>query len=214
MKKPVRTSLEGKAASPQGAPKAIIIANGIAALFMFLSWLGQNIYQSEVGSIKSDIERDVQFSNGEMTKALQWMLTFQTERRKEKPDPEIILNSAMGYAETVGSIVEAANRVDPNSLVLTSQVRDFQKLIKPLRDAANRRNLQEIEETSSVMMLWFKSIGPKAHEAINARAEKVYTEENRGKWIFRAFFMLGSLVLALTWWRSHLSPTSKHGQTA
>jgi hypothetical protein len=39
-----------------------------------------------------------------MIKALQWMLTFQAELRKEKHDPEIILNSAIGYAETAGQL--------------------------------------------------------------------------------------------------------------
>ena len=130
MKKPRRESKD-KALSKNGTNKKIIIASGIAAVFMFLSWLGQNVYQSEMGSRKSDIERNTQFVSAEMAKALQWLLTFQTERRKEKPDPEVILNSAVGYAETMGTIVEAARQVDPSSAVLTNHVSQFQKLMKP-----------------------------------------------------------------------------------
>jgi hypothetical protein len=49
-----------RAARPR---KAIVIANGIATVFMFVSWLAQNVYQSELESTKSNIEKDVQFSN-------------------------------------------------------------------------------------------------------------------------------------------------------
>jgi hypothetical protein len=96
MSTPVRTRLKDKAPQTQRTQKAIVIANGIAAACMFLSWLAQNVYQSELGSTKSKIESDAGFVNSEMTNAIQWMLTFQTDRKKDKPDTEIILNSAIG----------------------------------------------------------------------------------------------------------------------
>lgn len=176
---------------------------------MFLSWLAQNVYQSELGSTKSQIERDVGFVNSEMTKAIQWMVTFQTERKRDKPDTEMILNSAIGYAETVGTIIEAANRVDPNSPVLTEHWKEFQKLFEPVRAAATNRNLQEIMETSSALMLWFRTIGSKAHEAIDEKVAEVNSRENKWKWIFRGFFLIGSLIYAATWWSTYFSPSKK-----
>jgi hypothetical protein len=192
--------------SASSGMRALIYLNGIAALCMFASWLGQNIYQTEMSSRKSEIQTNSQFVSSEMSKALTWMLTFQTERRKEKPDPEIILNSATNYAETLGTIVGAASRIDPNSVVLTRHVDEHTKILGTLRAAVQKRDLNELQEATSFMMMWFGRIGPEAHDAINKRAQEVSEHEERAKWIFRGFFLLGSVVLAATWLKINVRP--------
>jgi hypothetical protein len=184
--------------------KILVYANGIAALFMFFSWLGQNIYQSEMSSIQSDLERNVQFVNSEMTKALIWTEQFQNEIRKEKPDPEIILNSAIGYADVTGTIVRAASRVDPNSAVLKKHVEDHKKFADMLQAAANKRDVEDLKTVAGGLMMWFGGIGPEASEAINRRAQEVSDGEEKGKWVFRVFFLLASLLLAWTWWKTNV----------
>jgi len=209
MNKSTRQRQKGRTAAPRGPRKTIVIANGIAAIFMFVSWFSQNVYENDLEATKSTIESDVQFSNSEMTKALQWMLAFQGEIRKEKPDPEIILNSSIGYAETVGQILEAAKRVDPRSAVLSGNVGEYHKLYQPLRAAADQRDLKEIENTSSALIVWFRSIGPDAHEAINAKLTDVSAAGRNWKLIFIACFMFGSVVYGVTWWISYFAPANK-----
>jgi hypothetical protein len=184
--------------------KILVYANGIAAVFMFISWVGQNIYQSEMSANMSDIERNVQFVNSEMTKAQLWVEQFQNEIRKDKPDPEVILNSAMGYAEVTGTIVGAASQIDPNSAVLKKDVADHKKFAEVLHAVARERDAKGIQTVAEGMMMWFPGIGPKAHEAMNDRAQEVSDEEERGKWIFRVFFVLASVVLAGTWWKTNV----------
>jgi hypothetical protein len=171
---------------------------------MFISWLGQNIYQSEISSQKADIEREVQFINSEMLKAQTWMLTSQNELRKESPDPEMILNSAVGYAETTRGIVEAAARIDPDSKVLQKHVDAHKKILGPLQEAARKRNLKGLEETASDMMLWFGAIGREAHKAMDVRAQQVSKSEGFWKRIFQGSFLLGSILLAGTWCKANL----------
>lgn len=166
---------------------------------MFVSWAGQNIYQSGATARMSDIQESVQFVNADMSKAIQWMLAFQNELRKEKPDPEIILNSSISYADTVDSIVAAAHRVDPKSAALSRHESDFKKLDEPLRRAAHSRDLKEIESSTVELMLWFKLIGAEAHDAISAKANELKTTEDRGRWIFQSSFIVASLLFAATW---------------
>ena len=183
--------------------KTLVYANALGAVLMFASWVSQNVYQSEMSSEMSSIDKGAQFVSSEMSKALTWMLTFQTEHRKPKPDPEVILNSALGYAETTGLIVQAASRIDPDSAVLKKHVADHQKLMRPLRSAAERRDLKEIEEAVSVMMMWFGAIDREAREAVNRRAQSVGDAEAKFKRLFLVVFGLGSLVYAWTWWKTN-----------
>lgn len=192
--------------SPQASRgKAAIYANGLAAVLMFISWLGQNIYQSEMSSRKADIQANVQFVSSEMSKALTWLLTFQAERRKETPDPEVILNSAVGYAKTTQLIVEAASNVDRNSPVLRKHVEDHRKLFVPLEVAAQQRDIRKLEENAMIMMMWFGGIDREAREAMGARFQQISDDEDNGKLIFHVFYLLGSLAFAVTWWKTNVS---------
>ena len=62
-----------------------------------------------------------------------------------------------------------------------------------------KRDLNELEEAASFMMMWFGRIGPEARDAVNKRAQEVNDHEEKAKWIFRGFFLLGSVVLVATW---------------
>ena len=89
-------------------------ASGFGGICMFISWLGENVLESEMSSKAAQIQREVQFINSEMPNVTTWLLKFQDERRKQAADPEIIMNSAIQYGERTGTIVEAASRVDPD----------------------------------------------------------------------------------------------------
>jgi hypothetical protein len=93
--------------------------------------------------------------------------------------------------------------------VLTGDVDEFRKLSEPLRAAAGKRSLQEIEDTASALMLWFRGIGPDAHKAIYAKFAEVNTIDNNWKLIFRAFFIVGSIVYGVTWWMSYFASANK-----
>jgi len=185
--------------------KWLVYASGFAGICMFISWLGENIFESELASKAAQIQRDVQFINSEMSNVTTWMLKFEDERRKQAPDPETIANSALQYGARTGTIVAAASRIDPHSAVLHSQVDEHEKLMVPLAAAVKKRDVNSIEEAASALMEWFGNIGPAAQEAMNKRDEVVSEEENYGKWVFRIFFLLGSLVLAGTWWKTNVA---------
>ena len=189
----------------QTTSRRTILLGALAGILMFSSWLAQNIYQSDVGSSKSDALQNVQFVNSEMAKALQWLLAFQAEKRKDKPDPDVLFNTAMSYSSTVGTIVQAASRVDPQSPVLARHVSEYDKLKAALDKAATSKDPKDAKDVAvgaSVMMEWFASIGPAAHEAMNSRMVQIDVSESWARWLFRGFFLVGSLLLAYTWWKT------------
>jgi hypothetical protein len=206
-KTPYRNAAEKSAKPP--LKRVIILANGLAGVFMFVSWVGQNIYQSEISSKRLDVDRNAQFVTSEMSKVITWLLTFQSERKKKEPDSEIILNSAINYADTTGLIVKIANKIDPDSSILRSHVEEHEKLAKPIREAAERRDINKLQETASAMMDWFRRIDPEAKKAMNHRLQELSRQDETGKLVFRGFFMLASCVFAVTWWKTNLSSPTK-----
>ncbi len=176
---------------------------------MFLSWLGQNLYQSQMDSRKSEIDSRVNFCSAEMSKALQWMLAYQTEIRKEKADSEIMINTGLGYAQTVGDIVHTVEQIDPSSAVLMKHSKDFLKQMDSLRAAAKKADLQEFREGTALMMYWFRSIDSEAYKVVNAKAGEVASGQSKAKWIFIAFFIAGSLMYGVTWCRINFASTNE-----
>jgi hypothetical protein len=195
----------GAAAAPWKQIDLLAWANGLAAIFMFISWLGQNIFQNEMTSRNAQIQGDAQFINSEMVKVQNWLFMFQQERRKKKVDPEIILNSVVQYGETTRTIVEAARRIDPNSPVLKKHVDEHAKVMRAIELAATDRDLKDLIIGGSLLMKWFGDIGPVQHALMNRRAAEVSKSEKMGKWIFRGFFLLGSVVLAATWLKTNVA---------
>lgn len=53
----------------------LTIAQGLAGVLMFLSWIGEHVYLDTWTSRRSEVEQRAQFVNGEMTKAQVWLLT-------------------------------------------------------------------------------------------------------------------------------------------
>ena len=73
-----------------------------------------------------------------------------------------------------------------------------------LAAAVANRDVFGVEKEASALMLWFGDIGPEAQKEMNRRYEIVGEEEEIGKWVFRIFFLLGSCVLAVTWWKTNI----------
>lgn len=193
----------------EGRKKTIVYLNGTAAFCMFLAWVGQNVYQSDATSRLDDARRDVQFVNSVMPSAQGWLLAYQTEIRKDRPDTEVLVNTAMSYARVTGTIVEAAQRVDPESTVLREQMEKHREYMQGLDQASSKHNIKEFESESTALMSWFGLIGPAAAEAMNAGVQKDSTQEGVAKWGFRGFFLIASTLFAFTWWETNIrSPQS------
>jgi len=181
--------------------KNIIIINGIAAVFMFCSWLAQNMFLPDFVSAKTSISNNLQFVSSENNIALQWMLTFQRELRNSTHDPEIILNSARGYFNSVGSILEAVSASDPDSKVLNLHVSEFNKKKSMVDEAINNRDLSDIINHAMNLMQWFNSIDSDAKHAVEQKFAKVSQVESILTWIFRSTYILASFIFAYTWKR-------------
>jgi hypothetical protein len=104
------------------------------------------------------------------------------------------------------TIVEAAARVNPDSNVLQVQLGDADKFDAAIHAAASEWNMGDIETLSSAMMLWADQIGPTAHRAMNTHVDVVSHREHIGKLIFQITFVLASALLAITWWKTNMSP--------
>ncbi|HEX3878949.1 MAG TPA: hypothetical protein VHW24_18310 [Bryobacteraceae bacterium] len=110
----------------------------------------------------------------------------------------------LGYVYVTGSIVEAANRVDPVSKVLRRHVADHHKLASQVDPAMNQQNIEAVKSATAMLMSWFGLIGEQATTAVNEAAGRVADAEERAKWIFRSCFAAASILLAITWWETNI----------
>jgi hypothetical protein len=88
---------------------------------------------------------------------------------------------------------------------MTKALDDQKQFAEVLQSAANKRDIKDLEIAATGMMMWFGGIGPEAQEAMNRRAQEVSDGEEKGKWIFRVFFLLASVLLAVTWWKTNVA---------
>jgi hypothetical protein len=72
-----------EAASAAKATDPLAVANAVAAVLMFISWLGQNIFQSEMTSKNALIQRNVQFINSERSRCrIGYSCSSRSEKRR------------------------------------------------------------------------------------------------------------------------------------
>jgi hypothetical protein len=183
----------------------MIYINGIAGLCMFFSWLAQTVFLNDLTNVRMAVEHNRDFIQSENSQTLQWMLSFQSERRRDKPDPEVLVNSAVGYADKTLRILEAAANVDPDSRILAEHLDTFKKIRAQLDSAVEQRNIQNIVDAASSMMEYVATIAPKAETQFNSRVDDLRSTEETYRRSFQVLFVIGSVVSAYAWQSTYRS---------
>jgi hypothetical protein len=172
---------------------------------MFASWAGEHIFESGAKERREQQIRDIDFVSGEMGKAITWMLAYQNELRKDKPDDEILANSARNYGGTVGKALAAMSQVNPDSPVLRKHVEIHGKMMKDLNEAVDRRDVKQLRDVTAVMMVWVNQAGAEAEPEKDKAVEEVKGRMDRGEMLFKCGFLAASAVLLISWvWKAAL----------
>ena len=175
------------------------IIGGIAGVLMFLSWFAQTVGVDDLNGERSTAIDNFQFIQAENSQTLDWMIAFQNERRKAQPDPEILMNAAVNYADKMVRIIEASTKIDPQSKILGDHLYHFKKLRVPLDQAVSRRNIQALIETASSLMEYVHTIAPQAEEQMSLKLADLTSTQQNYKWMFRILFLSSSIASAYAW---------------
>lgn len=186
-------------------------AVAVGALLMFVLWVSQNIYVSELDTKLRQLTTDLQFMNTENGRALQWMLMYQEELRKEpKYDPEVIANTAKGYSSSVEQIFGAGKRVNPQSTILSNHHEKITQYND--RIVAESDDVNNIIAISTDMMQWAEEAYKEAGPELKVVESKMNSSNRLWTKIFRFSYIAASCLLAISWFlingRSLLYPES------
>lgn len=172
---------------------------GVAGLLAFLSWVAQTVCLEETIARRANAVQMRDFIQSENAQAQQYLLCYQTELRREKPDKEMLLNCSVGFVEKTERILNAARNIDPDSKILSNHFDFFWGLRKPFDAAVSQREIGEIISTADLIMQYVSSINVAAERSIGTRLAFLERLESRWTWTFRIMFLMGSLVSAISW---------------
>ncbi len=186
---------------------------------MFVSWVSQNIYIYDLDVKIKQITTNAQFISTENGKALQWMLKYQEEiRKKPTYDPEVIANTAYGYASTMKQILEAAKQMNPQSTILMGHHKKITQYKEDIENAIKSEDVNTIIMISTELMQWSKKAFDEALPEFRAVEAKINSSNALWTKIFRYSYITASCLFGLFWLvvngRSLLKPKISNNQKA
>ncbi|MHC4568581.1 MAG: hypothetical protein ACYTE3_22820 [Planctomycetota bacterium] len=170
----------------------------VGAILMLVLWASQNIYISGLDTKLRQLTTDLQSMNTENGRALQWMLKYQEELRKEpKYDPEVIANTAKGYSSSMEQIFGAAKRVNPQSSILSNHHEKITQYND--RIVAESDDVNNIITMSTEMMQWAEEAYKEAEPELKAIESKINSSNTLWTKVFRFSYIAATCLLAISW---------------
>jgi hypothetical protein len=172
----------------------------IGGILMFVSWVSQNFYISELNAKIERLKTTAQFTSTEKGPALQWMLKYQEELRK-KPiyDPEVIVNSAKGYASSMEKILEAISQASPQSTILLGHYKKITRCKEDIANAIKSHDVNTIITTSNELMQWAETAYKQALPELRTIEAKINSNYILWTRIFKFSYLAATCLFAISW---------------